>query len=701
MEIVRFLQDEAPPWYFTSCSWLLASVPLDDINPTSDQQSWYTHAWDLQFGLDGQLPIVQLLKDTPAQIRHELRPAQQTATVMGVVTDSNKQPVSGAHLALQTKTGETISATLSDEKGRYKLMAPPGVYDIFIKWHGPAVRDVSLKAFDTDIIDIENIDPTGQFEIWGYVQNEKQNLSNLEVSLFKNSVMLAQTTTDDKGKYVFRPGLAGEYLLESFDTSITASVTPQNPIVRQDIKLQPTPPLRYTLTKVRLLEPDEAGSKDIFYGTVRDKYGRGLNGIELEMRWTGAEPDTKFPRTKTGYGVDKWDGYYEFWHSKGTFLIEVVQGDMESDIAQLDTVNVPGEHITYEVDFQTLPAETPAAESAIYGSIPGGRLEQTVTLWKDGKSIAETSLNNSRTFKFEKLPAGIFDLELAGIGIFATGITLDGRTETKIKFPLMGAIAGTVDDAPHHKSIKLISETYGFIRHSEISDDGKYRFIHLPPGTYRIELDEEIISGIHCDGESVVTAPSIKLGAAKAPAHSKIKGRVHDTANRPTPNVKVSLQIGENIIATANTDADGLFQFSTLNPGIYDVRINQFVGMSGIVLDGENLVEIDLLYTPVASAAPKRLARYYLLRMADAKLTPALLRLVGPWLPTQPAGMVGFSLDQALQANIVVLLGDGLPDNVPNLLQKHDGEVIDMRGDLLELAEKLKSPVVDAGDSHD
>ena len=53
MEIFRFMQDEAPEWYFSCCTWLLASKPLGDFNPTWDQMSWYTDAWNEQFGLAG------------------------------------------------------------------------------------------------------------------------------------------------------------------------------------------------------------------------------------------------------------------------------------------------------------------------------------------------------------------------------------------------------------------------------------------------------------------------------------------------------------------------------------------------------------------------------------------------------------------------------------------------------------------------
>jgi len=700
MEIVRFLQDEAPPWYFTLCTWMIASVPMGDMSPTWDQMSWYTHAWDLQFGLDGELPIVQKMKDIPAQIRHELRPDNQMAAVTGTVFDSNHEPVTGIMLALQTQDGETVANAVSDEDGKYVLSAKPGVYDIFIKWYGPAIQNITLESFDLDNINIENIDPPGQFEVWGYVQEGEQNLPGLEIAIYRHGILMDQTISDENGKFSFQPGLVGEYLLKAFDASATVEVSQTEPVVQQDLILPIPDQMRYTLASKQLIPPTETDRRDIFYGSVRDRYGRGMNDIELEMRWTGAAPDTKFPRVKTSPGVDKWDGYYEFWHSKGAFTIQVVQGDHPSDVAQLEVMQDEDEHAVYQVDFQLQPVESATAQSVITGSIPGGRFEQKVILWKDGQAVAEAALNNSRTFSFSQLQAGVYDLELAGIGIFETGIVLDGNNQLEIEFPLLGAIEGSVDNHDNQTNIKLISETYGFIRHSEVSKDRRYRFTHLPAGTYRVELGDEIISGLQSDGVSVLTAPTLKPKSSVM-VKSSITGRVHDTANRPIPDIEVSLLRAGKVINTTQTDEHGVFQFDHLKSGIYDVKINSLVGASGLVLDGENQVETDLLYSPVASATPKLIDRYYLLRTSDERVTPSLLRMLSPWLQNQPEGMIGFNLAEARQANVVILLGDDFPPPVISLLENSNCEIVDMSGDLLELAQKLNSFSPAPGDSHD
>ncbi len=695
MDIVGFMQDEAPPWYFTMCTWLLASKPLGDFSPTWDQMSWYTHAWDLQFGLDGQLPIVQLLKDTPAKIRHELRPPVDMAAVTGVVTNRLGQPLAGVALALRTAGGSTAAHTISEETGRYELTAPPGQYDLFVPWLGVVAHDITLTPSDVDVIDVKDIDPPGVYEIRGKVMDADGLIKpSVIVHIQRNGIIHDRQETDATGQFIFRPALAGEYVLTTEGATESVAVTPDDPVVEQNLTVATPATLRYTVVLKRLLPPDETGNREMFYGVVNDQQGEGMNGIELEMRWENADPNTEFPRTTTGRDPFKPVGYYEFIHTKGNFLIQVVQGDYESDIADdLETANVPGREgdpITYEVNFQLLPIGEDVSESVIQGSIPGGRAGQVVHLWREGQIVGETALDNARTFRFEHLPAGVYDLELAGIGMFRTDIMLDGFRHEEFTFPLMGAIVGRVEGASEDQTgVKLISETYGFIRHGELTQDGQYRFTNLPAGVYRVELDDDILPDLQCDGQSVLEAPLLRVGMSNEARNSQISGRVHDAADLPTPDAEVTLLFQGEALATATTDSDGFYAFTGLGPGVYEVTVGGDVSVADIVLDGNNQVTVDLLYAPVAVAPPKRLDRYYLLLMQDEALVPALVRLVTPWVQTQPPGVVGFSIEEAQFASVVALLGDGIPESAINLLHDAECETVDMRGDLLTLARLL------------
>ena len=696
MAIVRFMQDEAPPWYFTVCTWLLASKPLGDFNPTWDQMSWYTHAWDLQFGLDGQLPIVQMLKDTPAQIRHELRPSGDAAAVTGVVRGRDHAPLAGVTLELHDAGGATVARAISDEQGRFQLVAPSGVYDVFIPWWGYAAHDITLTPADVDTLQMDDIDPPGHYEITGQVLDEDGLIQpQTEVRIQRNGIVHQVVETDAQGRFIFRPALAGLYALVTQGASAEVAVTPDRPTAHHDLVRASVATMRYVVVEKRLLPPEETGNRDLFYGRVLDARGQGLNGITLEMRWENAAPGTRFPRTVTGSDPFKPDGYYEFFHTQGLFMIQVVQGDYESEIADgLETAHVPGregEHITYEVNFQLKPVGDAGNHSVVRGSVPGGRMGQVVILWKDGQKLAEQELNHARTFAFEHLEPGVYDVELAGIGLMATDLHLDGSNEISLTFPLLGAMVGRVQGARAGRTtIKLISETYGFIRHGELTQDGQYRFTNLPPGHYRIELDDDILSGLESDGQGVVEAPLLRVGMGSEPRQSQIEGEVHDAAGNPIPHVSVHLRTLGETLATTQSDDSGHYRFTDLSPGVYAIAVGEVNVASDIVLDGTNRVTVDILYAPTAQAVPKRLDRYYLLLMRNAELTPALVRLVQAWLRTQPPGPVGFSLAEAQFAQTVVLIGDGIPASAVALLKDAQCDIIDLRGDLLDLAQRLQ-----------
>ncbi len=692
MEIVRFMQDEAPDWYFTLCTWLLGSGTLGHINPTWEQMAWYSDVWNLQFGLSGQLPIVQRLKDTPAQLRHELRAADKRAAVTGQVSGKDGQALAGVEIALR-QDDDLVVRTLSDETGHFSLTAAPGVYDLVVPWLGVVAHDITLEDADVDAIAVQAVDAPGHYKIWGQLFGlGGEPLAKTAVQLWRNGEMHAQTLTDAQGWFHFAPGLAGTYHLDAENAGAQVTLSAQTPEVQQNLNADPGPNQRYILTEKRLLTADETGNRKLFFGMVTDMTGAGLSGIQLEMRWQNAAADTEFPRTKTGDNPYKPQGYYEFLHSPGVFEVSVVQGDFPSDVAtQLVTDTVPGregDNISYEINFQLQAMGQDVRAGVIKGSVPGGRAEQVVRLWQEGQILAETELDHARTFQFTHLAQGFYDLELAGIGMVLFDIASDGRHHQRITFPLMGAIKGRVTGADDkHSSIKLISETYGFTRQGELTQDGHYRFTRLPQGRYRIELHDDLLTGLVLEGPEVLEAPLLRVGAGIDARASTISGKVHDAAHRPTPDVRVTLYFQGQVQKGVTSDAHGQYHFDALPAGVYEVRIGDEVRVNDIVLDGDNQVTVNLLYAPILAAAPlKQLQRYYLLQMADLSLLPGLIRLLGPWLATQPAGTVGFSLTAAQQAETVVLLGDGLPDSVMALLQEAECDVIDMRSDLRTLA---------------
>ena len=697
MEIFRFLQDEAPPWYFSCCTWLLATKPFGDFSPTWEQMAWYTDAWNLQFGLEGQLPIVQLLKDTPSEVRHELSPLiGKPGMVKGVIRGRDGESQADIGLSLRS-ADETVANTLSDSAGRYEMQAPAGQYDLWVEWVGPVAHDITLTEGDVDIIDVEDIEPAGQFDIACIVRGATgQSRSGVDVELRRNAITHALATTDEQGHVLFNTGIAGRYVIDAGGGGVSAWVSPEEIKTVVEIVLPESDELRYFLSEKRLLPPDETGNRRQFYGWVTDASGLGVNGIEIEMRWANADPDTSFPRTRTGQ--DRYrpnpDGYYEFLHSPGEFLIEVVQGDHESDTAdKLITASIPGREgdpITYEVNFQLRPAaEGASSNSLVHGSVPGGRAEQIVRLWS-GSENWEAELGQMRKFRFTDLGGGVYDLELAGIGVIEADLVLDGENQVEVEFPLMGAMVGQVLDAPpHQRSITLISETYGFTRQGDLTSENNYRFTNLPPGAYRVELDDAILAGLISDGLSVLQSPPLLVELIYPSGNSKLSGVIITEDHELLPGIAVALLYQNHLVTLAITDHEGRYEFNELGAGMYALMINGAVVANNLLLDGENDLVANLRYAtdPVPSAKP--IAHYFLMGMADPSLRPALVRLLAAWFATQPDSVMGFNTAEAEQAEVVTLLGDGISEETVTALQAAGCQVIDRRQDLVTMAEIL------------
>jgi hypothetical protein len=576
------------------------------------------------------------------------------------------------------------------------------VYDLAVQWVGVVARSITLGEGDTDIVDVPHLEPAGAYTISGTVRDTTgQTRSGVKVELRRQGLTHAETSTDAQGRYGFRPGVAGTYTVTAGEGGAQAVVSPDRPQATADVIIPAPAGLRYYLTEKRLLSKEETGNNRMFFGRVRDAQGRGLKGIELEMQWKNAAPGTVFPRTRTGQNPFRPDpdGYFEFLHSPGEFLIRVVQGDYPSDVADgLVTTGIPGREgdpISYEINFQLRAADAPPRrESAVTGNVPGGRVGQVVTL-RQGQRKWEFALEADRRFRFSGLAAGVYELALAGIGLIRQDIVLDGSNTVNLDFPLLGAIVGRVENPPaDRRRITLIAETYGFSRHAELTPEGAYRFTNLPAGTYRLELDDTLVSGLVSDGLAALEVPPIRLGPTQPPpsppsppsTSSRLSGSVRDAAGRPQTDVVVQLRREAATIATTRTDERGAYRFEGLAAGTYALAIGDRILAADLVLDGSNALTVDLTYAPTAPTPARPLTRYYLLGLAEPALQPALVRLVGEWLRTQPPGVVGFSATEAAQATTVVVIGDGIADATVASLQAAGCQIVDLRRDLLALA---------------
>jgi len=64
------LGQHVPGYLFAVMPWLIAAERMNWYAPPAENQGpWYTHKYDTEWGLDGELPLVQMLRDEPGTVR--------------------------------------------------------------------------------------------------------------------------------------------------------------------------------------------------------------------------------------------------------------------------------------------------------------------------------------------------------------------------------------------------------------------------------------------------------------------------------------------------------------------------------------------------------------------------------------------------------------------------------------------------------
>ncbi len=75
-EMFKYMEEQAPAYYFACMPWLIAVRRIGVFGEGFENQGpWFTHQFDRQFGLDGELPIVRRLKARPGRVRVEGPPS--------------------------------------------------------------------------------------------------------------------------------------------------------------------------------------------------------------------------------------------------------------------------------------------------------------------------------------------------------------------------------------------------------------------------------------------------------------------------------------------------------------------------------------------------------------------------------------------------------------------------------------------------
>ena len=652
--ITRFLQSQAPPWYFSCCTWIIAAIRLGDWNYTWEQMAWYTNAWDLQFGLSGKLPLVQALKDEPSVVRPEL--AQGNGVIEGTVRTVAGRPLAGLSLRLFLGGAEARTAK-TDAEGRFRFQGlAAGRYDLGVAGYGLVQQSIELSEDETRTLDLRL--GTGWDGIVEAIVRDTTGAlrSGVTVTLLGPQGLLKSAVSDAGGRARFAALGAGLYRLRAESVTVGGIAVDGWGTQTAELTIPAPAGFRYAVAEKRLLPREETGNRRIFYGVVTNAAGEPLNGIAVQMSWADAQPGTQFPRTATGKDPFKPAGYYEFLHTAGEFQLQVTQGDWESDVAAgLLTVNVPGREgdpITYEVNFRLQPLGEPLTGCAVQGSVPGLPAGRRLILRRGEESWA-AAVDEQAAFAFPDLTPGAYVLELETLGRIADDVVLAEGDRFRLTFPLQGVIEGQALGGQPPLVAHLLADRWDWPQRAPLDAEGRFRFQQLPPGSYRLEVAGQEFTGLWVTGPGTLTLPAIKL--EKVAAGSAVRGRVLDAAGLPQPGVTVQVRLAGSAIAETHTGADGGYGFEGLAAGAYELFLPAPDISRPLTVDGLTDAELDIV---LPAAVPEKVIVHYLLfGPPEAPGTRTNLLLAQPYLRRSGA-TAGFSLAEAARAQRVTIVGD-------------------------------------------
>ena len=688
VRINDFMQREAPEYYFAVCHWLLANYRLGHYAPSWESQAWFTDWWREPFGIQGELPTVQAVREMPSIPRAI---PKGTGALFGRVLGPGGRPLDGLAVSLYREVPGAeplpLGTLVTDAQGAFRWTElVPGTYALGLEGWGIVRRGLVVGELEPLEVTVE-LQEARRGRLLGRVENEAgQPVPRFPLVLTGARGGRWEQVADGEGRFAFSGLPQGIYTLTA--GPLSQGLLWSNGWDAREVALRvPGAGYLYRVAKRRLLPPEEGRGRHLLFGRVLDAEGKGLQGIAVEMRWTGALPGTRFPVVRTGSDPTKPSGYYEFLVTPGEFSLRVVQGDWASQVAEgLQTAHIPGyggEAASYEVDFCLGPWAEPPGESIVQGNLAGAP-DSAEVLLRMGAEVRRAKPSPEGNFRIGGLPAGIGVLEILPLGILVRPVVLDGHNIFQIDFPLGGAVEGRLLGAEMGRLVVLHALTWGWARETRVDAEGRFRFPFLPAGEYRLVVGEVESDLIRVDGRSTVALPPLDLSALSS---GTVEGEVLDRAGRPQPWVRVLLRSQGGVQREARTDASGRFRFEGLEPGTYHLAAEGL----GSLRQEVRLAPRERKHLTLTAPPPKPLGQVLLLGRATAPGAWVNLLLAFPVLLRQ--GMAcAFRAEDAAQASQVFILAseEGVPGREEEALCEAGCRVRRLGGDPFQVAQVLQ-----------
>ena len=505
-------------------------------------------------------------------------------------------------IELLDELGNAIATTTTDEDGLYEFGGLlPGDYQVRqINESGygnvtDSVVNVTIVAGETSA-GIDFVDELARISGSVLADDDDNNtgdrpLSNVTIELLDDGGdVIATTTTNDRGLYEFSDLLPGEYQVRQVNLSGYSNVT--------DNAIDVTVGAGETNDGIDFIDELARISGSVLADDDDNDTGdRPLSNVTVELL------DENGNVVATTTTDDR--GLYEF-------------GDLLPGDYQIRQVNLTGYGDVTDsvVDVTVGTGETSTGSDfvdelgRISGNVrrddddnnSGDRPLENITvelLSSDGNVVATTTTNERGMYEFSNLLPGDYQVRQVNESGYGdvTGNVVNvtvgaGETNTGNDFvDELARISGSVlvddddndsGDRPlENVAIELLDDGGDVVATTTTNDRGVYEFSNLLPGDYQVRQVNE--SGY---GDVTGNVVNVTVGAGETndgvdfvDELARISGSVladdddNDSGDRPLENITVELLSSDgNVVATTTTNDRGLYEFSNLLPGDYQVR---------------------------------------------------------------------------------------------------------------------------------
>lgn len=237
-----------------------------------------------------------------------------------------------------------------------------------------------------------------------------------------------------------------------------------------------------------------------------------------------------------------------------------------------------------------LPAQNASAQDrpgSIAGLVTADRAvveNAVVVLSNAGGPVARTSTDANGHFEFARVPAGRYHLVATkdGFGSGEAGAAVLAGQATRVHINMVdnrpGALAGGVfnADGPVADATVVIRNRAGEVARTTSGPDGRFGFRSLPAGAYSVSASKD---GVGRGAASVTIRPgTVSTVRIELRAMQDVVGGIAgvvSNADGPVADAVVVLRNARGEIARTTTNADGVYGFRGLRPGVYGLTASK------------------------------------------------------------------------------------------------------------------------------